>query len=108
MRIIEGTACSGCTGQVALVLHDLKNSGELAAIVRAIGEINVVYGADAPIPGEGLQGACLFIGKCQHESRHLGMWVPGCPVHVAILEDALRYLAGFPIRYPAWFEVDYE
>ncbi len=105
MSVFEGVACSGCTGQVALALRDLKESGELPVIAKAIGHVNIIYGEDAVVPGAQLEGACLYLGKCQHKSRDLGTWVPGCPAHLAIIKDALRQLAGLPIRDHAWSAV---
>jgi hypothetical protein len=108
VRVIAGTACSGCIGQVALALRGLKLSGELASIQRSLGSVNIVYGADAPIPEAGLEGASLYVGKCQREARDKGTWAPGCPVHLAILEDSLRHVAGLPIKNTDWFKVDYD
>ena len=105
MCVFEGVACSGCTGHVALALRDLKESGELVGIAEAIGRVNIIHGEDAPVPDSQLEGTCLYLGKCQRKSRDLGTWVPGCPAHVAIIEDALRQLAGLPVRDPAWSAV---
>jgi len=69
--------------------------------------LRIVFGADAPVPQSRLDGACLYIGKCQREARDKGTWVPGCPVHLTILEDSLRNEAGLPVKNTDWFEVDY-
>jgi len=108
VQLFAGTACSGCVGQVALALRELRLSGELESIQKSLGHINIVYGTNAPIPDAGLEGASLYIGKCQREARDRGSWVPGCPVHLTILEDALRHAAGLPVKNTTWFEVDYE
>ena len=100
--VYGGTACSGCTSQVALVLRDLEDSGELPEIIKAIRQLNIVYGRDAGVPDAQSEGAWLFLGKCQRCVRNQGTWVPGCPAHVAIIKDALRQLAGLPTQTPAW------
>jgi uncharacterized protein (DUF362 family) len=109
MYVLEGTACSGCSSQVALILRDLKDSGELAQIMQAIGQLYVVYGEDAPVPETKSEGTWVYLGKCQRYSKDLGgVWVPGCPAHVAIIKDTLRQLAGLPIQTPAWHTSDDE
>ena len=93
---IEGTACSGCTGSLALALRDMKESGELAEIVKAVGHVTIVFGADANIPEAHSDTLCLYVGKCQSRSRDLGAWVPGCPPGLGVIMDILREAAGFP------------
>ena len=98
VSLIEGIACSGCTGHVALALKEMEEDGQLTEVVKAIGHISIVYGADAPVPDTRSEDVCLYVGTCQRKSKNLGVWVPGCPAIEPIIQDALRDLAGLPIQ----------
>jgi hypothetical protein len=114
LTVAEGTACSGCTGSLALVLKGMTESGELAKIVKAVGHVNIVYGENAHIPDVHADAVCLYVGKCQRDSRDLGAWVPGCPPSLDVIMDVLRETTGFPttgLPTPMWregFDAEYQ
>ena len=95
LSVIEGTACSGCTGSLALALKTMKESGELAKMVKAVGHVSVVFGEDAGVPEDCSDTVCLYVGKCQRKSKDLGAWVPGCPPSLDAFMDVLREATGF-------------
>jgi uncharacterized protein (DUF362 family) len=98
VSIVEGTACSGCTGQVMVALKELQENGELDRIVEALGQLSIIYGEDALVPDAPSKSVCLYLGKCQRDSRNAGVWVPGCPAIGVIIQDVLRQIAGLPAQ----------
>jgi hypothetical protein len=55
-------------------------------------DLKLILGTPSDIPQ--LSGTPVVVGKCAHNLRHLGVYVPGCPPHGITITDTACDVLG--------------
>lgn len=87
IRILPCDACSGCQNVITAYL----NSRQAAGTLDALRDTTFIYGQNPRLPA-GATGRIVRFGSCTRMMSDEGTYIPGCPPHPALVNDALQSL----------------
>ncbi len=89
IRILPCDACSGCQNVITAYLNSRQAAGTLASLR----DTTFVYGQNPRLP-DGARGRIVRFGSCTRMMSDQGTYIPGCPPHPALVNDALQSIAS--------------
>lgn len=102
VTVVEGRACSGCSGSLFLSLTRMKKNGDLEKLLEQFQGVTFIKGLETELPITRKDGELVIaLGNCQRKNRDKAdLFIPGCSPQGWLIQDYIRkYILHLPATY---------
>lgn len=102
VTVVEGKACSGCSGSLFLCLTRMKKNGDLEKLLEKFPGVIFLKGLETELPITKKGGELVIaLGNCQRKNRDKAdLFIPGCSPQGWLIQDYIRkYILHLPATY---------